>query len=87
MGVSFWQLLIIFGIVLILFGGKKLRNLGSDLGTAIKGFRTAVSEDDKESAAKPETSKETTAANAIESDGQTRSVDAEVLRQKDKDRA
>ena len=40
-GISIWQLLIIFGIVLLLFGGKRLRSLGSDLGTAIKGFRSS----------------------------------------------
>ena len=41
-GISIWQLLIIFGIVLLLFGGKRLRSLGSDLGTAIKGFRSSI---------------------------------------------
>lgn len=43
-GISIWQLLIIFGIVLLLFGGKRLRSLGSDLGTAIKGFRSSIKE-------------------------------------------
>ncbi len=85
MGVSFWQLLIIFGIILILFGGKKLRTLGGDLGAAIKGFRTSMSDEDKNKENDPE--KETTTAKSIDADGQTRQVDAEVLRQKDKDRA
>ncbi len=44
-GISIWQLLIIFGIVLLLFGGKRLRSLGSDLGTAIKGFRSSIKEE------------------------------------------
>ena len=48
-GISIWQLLIIFGIVLLLFGGKRLRSLGSDLGTAIKGFRSSI-KDGKEAA-------------------------------------
>jgi sec-independent protein translocase protein TatA len=39
-----WQLLIILVIVLAIFGTKKLRNLGSDLGGAVKGFRSAMSE-------------------------------------------
>ncbi|PCI59209.1 MAG: twin-arginine translocase subunit TatA [Gammaproteobacteria bacterium] len=40
-----WQLLIVAVIVILLFGTKKLRGLGGDLGGAIKGFKKAVSED------------------------------------------
>jgi len=47
MGISPWQLLIILAIVLVLFGAKRLRNVGSDLGAAIKGFRTAMKEEDE----------------------------------------
>lgn len=39
-----WQLLIILVIVLAIFGTKRLRTLGSDLGTAMKGFRSAMSD-------------------------------------------
>ncbi len=46
MGISIWQLLIILAIVLVLFGAKRLRNVGSDLGGAIKGFRQAMKEED-----------------------------------------
>ncbi len=46
-GISIPSLLIILVIVLLLFGTKKLRNLGGDLGGAIKGFKKAVSEDKK----------------------------------------
>jgi len=42
------QLLILLIIVLIFFGGNRLRNLGGDLGGAIKGFKKAMSEGDKE---------------------------------------
>ena len=42
MGISIWQLLIVLVIVMLLFGTKKLRNLGADLGGAVKGFRSAV---------------------------------------------
>ena len=42
MGISIWQLLIILAIVLLLFGAKRLRNVGGDLGAAIKGFKNAV---------------------------------------------
>ncbi|MDX1352011.1 MAG: Sec-independent protein translocase subunit TatA [Thiomicrorhabdus sp.] len=46
MGISIWQLLIILAIVLVLFGAKRLRNIGSDLGGAIKGFKSAVKEEE-----------------------------------------
>lgn len=45
MGVSVWQLLIILAIVLVLFGAKRLGGLGSDLGSAIKGFKQAMRDD------------------------------------------
>lgn len=44
------QLLIVLLIVLAIFGTKRLRTLGSDLGSAVKGFRSAMSEADKEPA-------------------------------------
>lgn len=44
-GIGIWQLLIVFAIVVMLFGTKKLRTLGGDLGSAIKGFKSAVSDD------------------------------------------
>ena len=43
-GIGIWQLLIILAIVMLLFGSKRLGSLGSDLGTAIKGFRKNVSD-------------------------------------------
>ena len=46
-GISIWQLLIIFAIIVLLFGTKKLRSLGSDLGSAVKGFKSAVNDGDK----------------------------------------
>ena len=48
MGPSLWQLLVVLVIVLLLFGTKKLRNLGGDLGSAIKSFRGAVKDPGKE---------------------------------------
>jgi sec-independent protein translocase protein TatA len=47
-GISVWQLLIILAIVLVLFGAKRLRNVGSDLGAAVKGFRGAMREGEGE---------------------------------------
>ncbi|WJW75647.1 twin-arginine translocase TatA/TatE family subunit [Thiohalobacter sp. IOR34] len=73
MGISIWQLLIILAIVLILFGAKRLRTLGSDLGTAVKGFKNAVQEGEKADAA-PE---------KLEGkEGQT--IEGEATREKDK---
>jgi sec-independent protein translocase protein TatA len=45
-GISVWQLLIILAIVVMLFGTKRLRSLGSDLGSAVQGFRKSMTEDD-----------------------------------------
>ncbi|MDA0150074.1 MULTISPECIES: Sec-independent protein translocase subunit TatA [Vibrio] len=46
MGISWPQLLIIAVIVLLLFGTKKLRNIGGDLGSAVKGFKKAMNDDE-----------------------------------------
>ncbi len=54
MGISIWQLLIILVIVLLLFGAKKIRNLGGDLGSAVKGFRDAVKEGEESPDGKPQ---------------------------------
>ncbi|MBL4711751.1 MAG: twin-arginine translocase TatA/TatE family subunit [Gammaproteobacteria bacterium] len=45
-GISIWQLAIVAVIVVLLFGTKKLRGLGGDLGGAVKGFKKALTEDD-----------------------------------------
>lgn len=47
-GIGIWQLIIILVIILLVFGTKKLKNLGSDLGGAIKGFKTAMDEEPKD---------------------------------------
>jgi sec-independent protein translocase protein TatA len=47
MGISIWQLLIILVIVALLFGTKRLRNIGGDLGTAIKSFKGAMRSSDE----------------------------------------
>ncbi len=46
-GISIWQLLIILVIVMLLFGTKRLRNLGGDLGAAIRGFRTSMGNEEE----------------------------------------
>ena len=47
-GISIWQLLIIFAIVILLFGTKRLGTLGSDLGGAIRGFKKAIKDGQEE---------------------------------------
>lgn len=55
MSPSIWQLLIVLAIVLLLFGGKRLANLGGDLGSAIKGFKKSMQdEENKEEEAEDE---------------------------------
>ena len=49
-GISIWQLLIILAIVVLLFGTKKLKGIGGDLGSAIKGFKKAIDEDEPKQA-------------------------------------
>lgn len=47
-GISIWQLLIILAIVLLIFGTKRLKNMGGDLGGAIRGFKKAMKDDNAE---------------------------------------
>ena len=46
-GIGIWQLLIVLVIVLLLFGTKRLKNIGSDLGNAVKGFKGAMTDSQK----------------------------------------
>jgi sec-independent protein translocase protein TatA len=48
MGFGIKELLIVLVIVILLFGTKKLKSMGTDLGSAIKGFKKSVAEDDDE---------------------------------------
>ena len=61
-GIGIWQLLIVLLIVVMLFGTKKLRTLGSDLGGALRGFRNAMKDD--ETGAKDELEDQTATAGA-----------------------
>jgi sec-independent protein translocase protein TatA len=53
-GISIWQLLIVLAIVLLLFGTKRLKNIGSDLGGAIKGFKGAMRDGEQEKKSEPD---------------------------------
>ncbi len=48
MGISIWQLVIVLGIVILLFGTKKLRNIGGDMGSAINSFKKAMKNGEKD---------------------------------------
>jgi sec-independent protein translocase protein TatA len=61
-GISIWQLLIVFVIVILIFGTKKLRNLGGDLGGAVKGFKNAINEDPKKSDEEKDTTQQSSIA-------------------------
>jgi sec-independent protein translocase protein TatA len=50
-GIGMWQLMVILVIVIMVFGTKKLRNMGGDVGSAIKGFKKAMGNDEDKSAA------------------------------------
>ncbi len=64
-GISIWQLLIILAIVIMLFGTKRLRTLGSDLGSAVKGFRKSIQDDGTgDSGNKPEEPEDTPATDS-----------------------
>jgi len=83
MGISIWQLLIVLVIVLLLFGTKKLRNLGSDLGGAVKGFKGAMSNED---AAKDDADADEVETETLEQAEESTVVDGEVS-SKEHDRA
>lgn len=53
MSIGPWQLLIILLIVVLIFGTRRLKNIGKDLGDAVKGFKEGVGSDDKPKAQLP----------------------------------
>jgi sec-independent protein translocase protein TatA len=75
-GISIWQLLIILVIVLLLFGTKRLRNLGGDLGNAVKGFRKAMGDEEKKDESEPQKLEK----------AEERVIEGEATREKDKEK-
>ncbi len=78
MGIGIWQLVIILLIVLLLFGAKRLRNIGSDLGSAVKGFKSAVKEE--------ESGKQDDSAKLESSDDDGQTIEGEATKVKDQDK-
>jgi len=58
MGISIWQLLIILAIVLLLFGTKRLKNIGGDVGGAIKNFKSSMKEGEEKDSSDSDKSKD-----------------------------
>jgi len=81
-GISIWQLLIVLAIVLALFGTKKLRSMGSDLGNAVKGFRGAMKDGEEEGAASASTQKDAHAK--LDTKEQSRVIDSDVTSKDEK---
>ncbi|MTI15495.1 twin-arginine translocase TatA/TatE family subunit [Sansalvadorimonas verongulae] len=77
MGISIPQLLIVLAILILLFGTKRLRNIGGDLGSAVKGFRKAIDNGEQDEAKKEEPKK-------IEGEDAQFSQTSEKVSQKDK---
>lgn len=69
-GLSIWHWIIVLAVVLLIFGTKRLRNVGSDLGEAVKGFKKGMRDDEK----------------PVERlDDQSRSDDANASKERDRD--
>ena len=68
MGISVTKLLIVLAIIVIIFGTKRIKNVGGDLGAAIKNFRSAIKDEEEKDAAKS---------------GEDKPIDGEVTSKKD----
>ncbi len=68
MGISIWQLAIVLGIVILLFGTKKLRNVGGDMGSAISSFKKAMKDGAADADTATDTKLESKNTSAIETD-------------------
>ena len=73
-GISVTQLLILLVIVMLVFGTKRLRNIGSDLGSAVKGFRKGIEDEPEDSEPEKLTTEEKT---SVEPQNKKESVTAE----------
>ena len=73
-GISIWQLLIILAIVIMIFGTKKLKSLGTDLGSAVKGFRASVTDksEDKDGEDNAQAAEEDTVQQSESNETQTK---------------
>lgn len=82
MGFSIWQLVIILAIVMLLFGTKKLKNIGGDLGGAIKNFKKSMGDGEAEGSTPATPTQES--AKVVHQDAQGRVIEGESVKEKDK---
>lgn len=82
-GISIWQLLIVLAIVVLLFGTKRLKGIGGDLGNAIKGFKKAM---DTDEASKEEQKQEEKPQQKIAEDGSATDEKADTTSTEQKDK-
>ncbi len=87
MGISIWQLLIILLIIVLLFGTKKLRSIGKDMGGAVKGFRDAMDDRDDKQEKTPQELEHSEASRVIEGEVTKEETTAAASKDKEKDQA
>lgn len=75
-GLSIWHWVIVLVVVLLVFGTKKLRNIGSDLGGAVKGFKDGLNEGNSDAAKSGTDAQSQVAGKVADSEKQTIDVDA-----------
>lgn len=75
MGISIWQLLIVLVIVVLLFGTKRLKNIGADLGNALKGFRSSITEEGAAASNDPDKLEQAANGNVIDGEVTNKETD------------
>ena len=70
-GINIWQLLIILAIVVLVFGTKRLRSLGTDVGGAVKGFRKAMTDEETPGLTQKDDGETTSSADATKDTDKT----------------
>lgn len=70
-GMSLWHWLIVLVIVVLVFGTKRLKNVGQDLGEAVKGFKKGVHDDEKPAGQLPDGSRDEAGSKASRNEEQT----------------
>ena len=65
-GLSIWHWLIVLLVVVLIFGTKKLRNIGQDLGGAVRGFKEGMKTSDADAASPPEENSQQISGKTIE---------------------
>ncbi len=92
MGFNIWSLLIILAIVLLLFGTKRLRNIGGDLGGAIRGFKESMREGEQEGTSESREGREDEEPAPLEhregeAPSRTAASDTSAAQERDRDRS